>query len=434
MFMPNKLRAFSKAAVIAFLFYLILFSQLTEAEVRHTKKLTGLTAETIYNYRIKTTDLTTGIQYISSNRTFTTSLSSVPATTGYHAPAPTNSLIVNVLDTGATPNNTTDDTAAIQAAINQVGGTGGTVLVPAGTYMVNAVTKLTMKSNMTFKMQSGAVLKAIPNSASTYHMLYLSNVTNVNIVGGKLQGERHQHGTPGNDAYTTPKDSTNCPSTLHCWGEWGMGISIYNSSNIYVEGTEMREMWGDGSYVSNGNNINFYSIIADDNRRQAISLIVANGVVVRDSILKNTYGHKPQDGIDFEPNDAGTAIRNVQLINNVVTGNRGSGFRIGVPAVLGTSAYISNVTITGNTITGNGYAGDYVAGIMLTGYGNYSTLAQGNTIKNNIGATCAVQIDSNTGSTITNNTLGKNIGTSCYIRERFEAVGGNVISPNTLLP
>jgi polygalacturonase len=35
----------------------------------------------------------------------------------------------------------TDDTAAIQAAIDEVGGTGGTVLVPKGTYMVDAVAR-----------------------------------------------------------------------------------------------------------------------------------------------------------------------------------------------------------------------------------------------------------------------------------------------------
>jgi hypothetical protein len=42
---------------------------------------------------------------------------------------------VNVKDKGAKGDRTTDDTAAIQAAIDKAGGTGGTVLVPKGTYM-----------------------------------------------------------------------------------------------------------------------------------------------------------------------------------------------------------------------------------------------------------------------------------------------------------
>jgi len=55
--------------------------------------------------------------------------------------APTSPLVVNVRDKGAKGDGRTDDTEAIQAAIDEVGGTGGTVLVPQGTYMVDAVKK-----------------------------------------------------------------------------------------------------------------------------------------------------------------------------------------------------------------------------------------------------------------------------------------------------
>ena len=48
---------------------------------------------------------------------------------------------------GARGNAQTDDTAAIQGAIDQAAGKRGTVLVPAGTYMVSAVgeNRLTLK-------------------------------------------------------------------------------------------------------------------------------------------------------------------------------------------------------------------------------------------------------------------------------------------------
>ncbi|MFZ0398576.1 MAG: glycosyl hydrolase family 28-related protein, partial [Methyloceanibacter sp.] len=67
-------------------------------------------------------------------------------------PAPRSPLVVNVKDKGAKGDGRTDDTDAIQAAIDDVGGTGGTVLVPSGTYMVDAVEKkrrLALKSDMT---------------------------------------------------------------------------------------------------------------------------------------------------------------------------------------------------------------------------------------------------------------------------------------------
>lgn len=45
---------------------------------------------------------------------------------------------VDVKDFGATGNGSTDDTAAIQAAINSLSSTGGTVYLPAGTYKVSS--------------------------------------------------------------------------------------------------------------------------------------------------------------------------------------------------------------------------------------------------------------------------------------------------------
>jgi hypothetical protein len=397
---------------------------MTEQTVAYLRALSGLPSGTTMHYRVRTKNLD-GTQFISADKTFTTL-----AATGYHAPAPTSQLTVNVRDKGAVGNGVNDDTASIQAAINQVSGTGGTVYVPDGTYLVSissGAAALVLKSKITFRMSPGATLKMKPNASGTYFMLYGSGVTNINIVGGKLQGERHQHLTPGDDAHTTPYSSL-CTGPQSCFGQWGMGIGLYGSSNIYIEDIELREMWGDGCYVSNVNNINFYSIVADDNRRQGISLIVANGVVIRDSVIKNTYGHEPECGIDFEPNDPGTAIRNVLLHNNVITGNKGSGVLIGVPNILGTNATISTTTLTGNTITGNGRVNTNRAGIYISGYGAYGCEVHNNTVTGNFGS-AGIAIDINSGNVVTNNIVKDNTVTGGQIRQRFTT--GNIISPNT---
>ena len=44
---------------------------------------------------------------------------------------------VNVLDYGAVGDDNTDNTAAIQAAIDSLAGVGGTVYVPAGIYKIS---------------------------------------------------------------------------------------------------------------------------------------------------------------------------------------------------------------------------------------------------------------------------------------------------------
>jgi len=53
------------------------------------------------------------------------------------APQPASTMIVNVRDEGAKGDGRTDDTVAIQAVVDAVGGTGGTVYVPGGVYGIN---------------------------------------------------------------------------------------------------------------------------------------------------------------------------------------------------------------------------------------------------------------------------------------------------------
>ena len=199
--------------------------------------------------------------------------------------APKSPLVVNVRDKGAKGDGRTDDTVSIQAAIDEVGGTGGTVLVPGGTYMVEVVEKkrrVTLKSDMTLKLANDAVLKAIPNDSRKYAVLSIADVSNVTVVGGTLEGDRAEH--KGKD------------------GEAGMGIRIYHGAKrITISGVTSRKMWGDGFYVEGAKDTKFCDVIADNNRRQGLSIIEANGVLVTDSVFRNTHGTRPSAGIDLEP-------------------------------------------------------------------------------------------------------------------------------------
>jgi len=87
-------------------------------------------------------------------------------------------VIVNVTSTGATPNDGSDDTDAINRAINQAP-SGGTVLVPAGLYIINARASVRINKSLTFKMDTGAVLREIPNSDSL-------KVTSIILVTGSM--------------------------------------------------------------------------------------------------------------------------------------------------------------------------------------------------------------------------------------------------------
>jgi len=246
------------------------------------------------------------------------------------SPPPASTLVVNVKDKGALGDGRTDDTAAIQAAIDAIGGTKGTVLVPKGVYMIDAVKKrLHLKDDMTLKLADGAVLKAIPNDAKKYSLLTISGVANVWVTGGTLEGERDQH-----------KGKS---------GEWGTGLHITKGAqHITVSNLVSRKMWGDGFYVQDAQDVRFCGITADANRRQGLSIIQADGLLVLDSVFKNTHGTRPSAGIDFEPDKQEQEIANVRIIGSKFLDNAGGGVM-----VAGKKARVTKVEMTRNVFRNN---------------------------------------------------------------------------------
>ena len=118
------------------------------------------------------------------------------------------STIRNVKNYGAVGNGSHDDTAGIQAAINSLPSTGGTVTIPAGTYMIDTSKKINLRSRMRLQLAAGAILKAKTSSLSRHYLIHINGDSDVEISGGQLVGDRdtHRYG-----------------SGTH---EWGHGISI----------------------------------------------------------------------------------------------------------------------------------------------------------------------------------------------------------------
>ncbi|MGH6865984.1 MAG: glycosyl hydrolase family 28-related protein [Methyloceanibacter sp.] len=242
------------------------------------------------------------------------------------AKPPSSPLVVNVTDKGAKGDGKTSDTAAIKRAIDEVGGTGGTVFVPDGTYLVTTIGKgrLALKSNMTLKLAPRATLKAIPNGAKNYSVLRISKASDATIEGGTLFGDRAEHKSKG--------------------GERGMGLHIGpDAERITVSRLTTKEMWGDGFYVSGAADVTFCFVTADHNRRQGLSIINAKRVLVTDSLFTNTRGTDPSAGIDLEPNKSEHSISNIRIENSKFINNAGGGIEIA-----GKRGRISDVAITRN--------------------------------------------------------------------------------------
>ena len=259
------------------------------------------------------------------------------------APAPTSTQERNVKNYGAKGDGSTDDTDAIQAAIDAVEGTGGTLLIPDGTYMINATRNngsrgLLVGNDITLRLSPGAVLKAIPNSAQAYAILFVSQANRVNILGGTVEGERSRHGGTA--------------------GESGMGIYVASSQNVVIEGVTAKECWGDGFYIGGSSgcqNVTLCNVVGDHNRRSGLSAVYVDGLVIRNSTFKNNRGTLPEAGINLEPN-AGETVANVQISGCTLANNAGSGIQVGV-ALSNSSGSIKNTTMDGNTLTSNRTSG-----------------------------------------------------------------------------
>ena len=235
--------------------------------------------------------------------------------------------IMNVKQFGAKGDGSTDDTAAIQKALD----TCKNVVVTAGTYMINAITHINLNSNNKLTLDNDATIKAITNGETTYGVLYLDNVQNVEISGGTIQGER-----------TTHTGET---------GEWGHCIDIRGgSSNIYVHDITVKDSWGDGIYFNTCSNIKTARVKVDNARRNGYSIIAMTNYLSEGDVINHTNGTAPAAGIDIEPNTNDDVIDNIVFNNFTCTNNQNDGFMV---ALYRTNTYPSHITVNNFFASGN---------------------------------------------------------------------------------
>lgn len=330
--------------------------------------------------------------------------------------------LVNVKDTGAVGNGQTDDTAALQAAITQVA-SNGTVFVPPGTYLVNALTYLKLKSYMTLKLAPGATLKALPNNATDYRIVSLDTVNSVNVIGGVIQGDLYEH--------------------TGATGDHGMGLRIQGATNVCVANVTARDCWGDGFYIGGKpcSNITLVNVTADNNRRQGLSITWGESILVRDSTFRNTgatQGTAPKAGIDIEPN-VGNWVKDVVVLNSQLYSNWGAGLQLYGPAgpILAatvSSNYFHHNNIHGastHSLTNAAWLGNLAE--SNTGYGIFlykaiSNVVAGNSARQN--TTNGFELMNATGNTLTNNWAVSNASFGLFLTSGST---GNVVTANSFL-
>lgn len=218
----------------------------------------------------------------------------------------------NVKDFGARGNGFTDDTNAINKTIHAAfSNGGGTVCIPDGIYMVDALVSVRLKDNVKIELTDNAILKAFPNNSPNSVVLSIKNASNVVVLGGKIVGERNEH--------------------LAANGQWGHGISLNGCNNVHISDVTVYDCWGDGIYIEVSieqrycTNVVIERFNLYNNRRQGISVISVKGLTIKNGTISKSNGTDPQSGIDLEPNFPTEYLQNIYIENLHTEYNKGYG-------------------------------------------------------------------------------------------------------------
>jgi hypothetical protein len=205
----------------------------------------------------------------------------------------------NVKNYGAQGNGSTNDTSAVQAAINAASAAGsGTVYFPTSTgcYLVSS---LTFYSHVNYLGQNRNVcIQSNSNSESIVNTPTSSAFTNANISYLTFQG----NGT-GNSG--------------------GACVNLVAPTNVTIENVTATKCAGDGFYITGyganlatpGNGLLMRRVVASHTGRNGMSIITGTNITVRGSIFAYNSTGAPFDGVDIEPNNASQQVANITFEN-----------------------------------------------------------------------------------------------------------------------
>jgi len=228
------------------------------------------------------------------------------------------------LPQGYVTDGSVDYTTYLQQGINS----NAKVVFPNFPVLVNK-SGLGLKSNSTVIFDTNSKLILAPTDAANYQILSIYNVQNVKLYFPVLEGERKNHkGTKG---------------------EWGMGLYIAGATNIDIINPVISDCWGDGIYLgrttTSSKDIRIFCPVLNDNRRNGISVVSANGLTIRKAVVCNTNGRDPQAGIDFEPNGNADVLSNILIDAPLTFNNAKIGIAVSIWAMRGKVDKDATITI-----------------------------------------------------------------------------------------
>jgi len=233
---------------------------------------------------------------------------------------------------GATGDGTTNDSFAFQSAITAL----RHAYVPAGTYLID---NTTIPSNTLIEGEDrdSTVIKLV-SSASDEPIFEGSDTTNGNenitIRNLTIDGNRSNQTPSGDGNY--------------------MGIRMDGWEDSTLENILIKDCATDGVYITKDSttesqNIHIKGVRVTNCRRNGITVISVDGLIVTDSEIDSITGTSPQAGIDIEPDGAFTC-EYITIANCLIHDNAEIGISIYQNTIYDTVQF---VTISGNHIYDN---------------------------------------------------------------------------------
>lgn len=210
---------------------------------------------------------------------------------------------ISVKDFGAFGNGISDDTTAIQAAIDtasQVG--GGTVYFPSGTYKVS----IHSEKLHAISIAPNVTLQGAGNLESTIKLA--DNQGNFEAI---LAGERPDSDLSDFAMYDLAIDGNNTNNPVHNLSDFSEGlgrfaVQVFVGSRINVERNRFK------------NHSNTQTLITSITREDETEV---TDVLIKDNIFEGIGG----DSIDFDHSTIYTHGKNIQILNNQFSTKNGAG-------------------------------------------------------------------------------------------------------------